>query len=177
MTCHQQSRTFLAFFLPAIFLSILLMSNSTHANEPEHAHKHDDIKTNNITIEYARVNPTVPGMKVTSAYFNIHNGDSRDIKVIGAKSNITNKTEIHEHKLVNGLMKMQHVDQGIAIPSGTMVELKPGGYHIMIMNLNEPVHEGDIVEIELLFSDGTHIDVFAKASRPSANTPTKHHHH
>jgi len=161
-----------------MLLSAFLSSGIVYAGQ-HNEHGHNKNKAENIAIEHGRVNPTVPGMKVTGVYFNIKNNTAKDITLINALSSTTDRTEIHHHINVDGLSKMQKVSEGVVIPAGKTIEFAPGGLHIMIMGLTKAIHEGEEVVVELQFDDGSHIDVFAKATRPSAgHTPThKHHHH
>jgi copper(I)-binding protein len=60
--------------------------------------------------------------------------------------------EIHEMKMDGGMMTMRAVDR-IVLPAGKAVELKPGGYHVMLMDLAKPLKEGDSVPLKLTFED------------------------
>lgn len=76
----------------------------------------------------------------------------KDAKLVRAESPVANIVEIHEMAVQNDVMKMRQISD-IALPSGSAVELKPGGYHIMLIQLRQQVKEGDVVPITLIFED------------------------
>jgi copper(I)-binding protein len=84
--------------------------------------------------------------------------------LVAASSPVARIVEIHEMKIEGGVMQMRAVDK-LALPPGKPVELKPGGYHVMLMGLTQPIHAGDTVPITLTFEDKagkrTSIDVKA----------------
>jgi copper(I)-binding protein len=73
----------------------------------------------------------------------------QDARLIGVQSSIAKAVELHEMSLENNVMKMRPV-AGIALPAGQAVELKPGGYHIMLLGLAQQVKEGDTVPLTLV---------------------------
>ena len=74
---------------------------------------------------------------------------------------------LHETRQVDGVMKMQHVD-GIDIPANGTLEMKPGGYHIMLMGLNAPLKEGDEIDLTLTFEKAGEVKVKAKVGGVAA---------
>jgi len=82
------------------------------------------------------------------------NKSNKDIYLIGAKSSGAKTLELHEHKINNGMMVMRQVKH-IKVPANGMIELKPGGYHVMMIGLNKIFKAGyNIKNMELDFSDG-----------------------
>jgi len=129
-----------------------------------------------IDIHHARVNPTIPGMPVTAAYFHIKNNSDQAVQLIEVTGEVSDRIEIHEHTMTNGLMKMQEVTNGITIPAKDTFVLKPGGYHIMVMNLDKRINEGDDIALTLHFNNGSKKKITAKAKNPSASAhPHKPH--
>lgn len=155
---------------------VLLFSFSALIHADHNDHSGHGNHTHSLQIHHARINPTVPGMSVTGAYFDLFNSGKEDIRLIGASSKISNHIEVHEHINKDGLMKMQEVPEGVVVSAGQKQSFKPGGYHLMIMNLKTAVKEGSHIELILHFSNGTSKSVTAKAIKPSHNTH-KHHHH
>ena len=82
-----------------------------------------------ISAEWAR--PILIAGRPGSAYFHIENTGAEDDKLVMVTSSVSPRLEIHEHTMTDGVMKMGQVD-GIVVPAGGSVDLKPGGYHIMI---------------------------------------------
>ena len=86
----------------------------------------------------------------------IKNASNSDVKLIGAHSSVCKSTEIHTHKMENGMMAMVQVKDAV-IPKKGETKLAPGGLHIMLMDLNKPIKDGDKVDLELKFSNGESI--------------------
>jgi len=170
--CHTNTVTRLIALVGTLFLfSSNLYAHSDH----DHSKKHkSDTK---IHIKHARVNPIFAGMPVTAAYFTLRNKSDEDITLVAVSGSISERIEIHEHTMENGLMRMQKITSGVAIPAGKKTRFKPGGYHIMIMDLNQDIKEGDIVELTLEFDDGSTQMINAKAKKPSMDHSQDSDHH
>ena len=101
-----------------------------------------------ITVKEPWVRATVAAQKATGAFMQI--SSAADAKLVEAKSPAAGTVEIHEMKMDNNVMKMRAVPE-VALPAGKTVELKPGGYHVMMMDLKAQVKEGDTVPLTLVF--------------------------
>ena len=101
-----------------------------------------------ITVKDAWVRATVAQQKATGAFMEI--SSVSDAKLIEAKSPAAGTVEIHEMKMDNNVMKMRAVS-AVALPAGKTIELKPGGYHVMMMGLKAQVKEGETVPLTLVF--------------------------
>ena len=123
---------------------------------------------------YVRLLP--PTSKTTAGFMNLMNHGNTDMKLIKVESDIAEKVEIHNHTMVDGMMKMRQVKE-IQINKHKMVELKPGGYHIMFIGLKKPLSEGQIIKMKLYFANKLSIDVEAPVKRISSNKTKEHHHH
>lgn len=132
-------------------------------------------QTHTVQVHHPRIHPTVEGIKVTGVYFDLFNGNHKSIKLVNVTGNISDRIEVHEHTMKDGLMKMQKVSDGIPLPAGKMVVFKPHGYHVMVMDLNKAINEGDLVELELHFDNGESKKISAKAMKPSKQQHSKHH--
>lgn len=103
-----------------------------------------------VVVKDAWVRGTVQGQGATGAFMQLTS--PTDTVLVGAASPVAKIVEIHEMKLEGGVMKMNAV-KALALPAGKAVELKPGGYHVMLMALKEPLREGDKVPLTLTFED------------------------
>ena len=103
-----------------------------------------------VAVTDAWVRGTVTGQKATGAFMQLKS--AADSTLIGATSPAAKIVEIHEMKQEGGVMKMRAVDR-IALPAGKTVEMKPGGYHVMLMDLVAPLKEGETVPLQLTFED------------------------
>jgi len=121
----------------------------------------DDL-SKNIFVSNAWVQAMPPSQTTTAAYMSITNNSSKEAVLVSASSDIAGVTEIHQMSQMNGMMKMAMIPN-LPIPAQGKVELSPGGFHIMLINLKKPVNKGDIVSITLHFQDGSLIVVNAQA--------------
>ena len=103
-----------------------------------------------VAVTEAWVRGTVAGQMSTGAFMRLTS--PADITLVGVASAAAKVVEIHEMKLEGGMMKMSAVTR-LPLAAGKVVELKPGGYHVMLMGLAQPLKEGDTVPLSLTFED------------------------
>jgi copper(I)-binding protein len=99
-----------------------------------------------VSVSSAWARSTVPGQSGTGAFMTIVSKEGG--KLIGAASPVAGVVEIHEMAMDNNVMKMRAVS-GLDLPAGREVQLKPGGYHVMLLDLKRPLKAGEKVQIEL----------------------------
>lgn len=104
-----------------------------------------------IKVENAWVRATVPGQQATGAFMKITS--TEPVKLISVATPAANINEIHEMKMEAGVMKMRAHLGGLDIPARKVVELKSGGYHVMMMDLTQTIKTGQTVPLELQFAD------------------------
>ena len=110
-----------------------------------------------ISAPYARA--TLPGAPVSGGYMTIRNtGDSAD-RLTGGRADFAGKVEVHEMKMDGEVMKMRELEGGLEIPAGGEVTLKPGGLHIMFMQLDEQMKEGEKRPATLVFEQAGEVTV------------------
>jgi copper(I)-binding protein len=105
----------------------------------------------NIDIKDAWIRTSVPGQKATGAFMRITAKDGT--KLVGASSPAAGVAEVHEMKMEGDVMKMRAVTGGLDIAAGKTMELKPGGYHVMLMDLKAPLAKDSTVPVTLTFKD------------------------
>ena len=118
-----------------------------------------------VAVTDAWVRGTVASQKATGAFMQLKSAS--DVSLVGASSPVAGIVEIHEMKMDAGVMRMSAV-AALPLPAGKTVELKPGGYHVMLMALKAPLKEGDTVPITLTFKDKD-----GRASTIVVNAPVK----
>ncbi|MBV1774694.1 copper chaperone PCu(A)C [Burkholderiaceae bacterium DAT-1] len=101
-----------------------------------------------ITVAHAWAKATVPGQSVGAAYFSITS--KQDAVLEEVQSPVAGMVMIHEMKMDKGMMQMHEVDGGLKLPAGKSIELKPGGLHIMLMELKSPLKAGERVPLTLV---------------------------
>jgi periplasmic copper chaperone A len=107
-----------------------------------------------------------PGAQATGAYMVLKNGGDKDVTVVKASSPAAKVAELHDHINDGGVMKMRPVPS-ITIKARGDVVLKPGSLHVMLVDLNAPMKEGDKVAIMLGFDDGSSKQVDATVMKPA----------
>jgi len=101
-----------------------------------------------VEVREAWVRGTVPGQKATGAFMNITSKAAA--RLVAAASPVAATVEVHNMKMEGGVMKMFAVD-GIELPPNQTVKLAPGGYHVMLMDLKQPLKAGERVPLKLTF--------------------------
>ena len=101
-----------------------------------------------VSGEWAR--PILIAGRPGGAYFHIQNNGGDADKLINVTSSVSPRVEIHEHTMKDGVMKMSQV-MALEVPAGGSVELKPGGYHIMIFETTSKYGPGDTIDLKLNF--------------------------
>jgi len=129
-----------------------------------------------VVDPYVRLAP--PNAPATGAFMVIKNNGDKDVKVLKADNPVSRVTELHTHLNEGGVMKMRPVPS-IDIKAKGEAVLKPGGLHVMMIDLKAPIKEGDVVPITLSFDDGSTKQVDAKVVRPTAAAmpPAMEHNH
>ena len=105
----------------------------------------------NVTVTEAWARATVPGQKATGAFMKIT--AKNNTKLIAVSSPVAGVAEIHEMKMDKDVMKMAALPNGLELPAGKAVELKPGGYHVMLMDLKAPLAKDSAVPLTLTLQD------------------------
>lgn len=103
-----------------------------------------------VKVEGAWARASVPGQRGTGAFMKLTAKDGA--KLVGASSPAAGVTEVHEMKMEGDVMKMRAVP-ALELPAGKPVELKPGGYHVMLLDLKAPLAKDTVVPITLVFKD------------------------
>jgi copper(I)-binding protein len=122
-----------------------------------------------VTSAWAR--PAVPGQSGTGAFMTIVSRDGA--RLVGVSSPVAGVAELHEMAMENNVMRMRSIP-AIDLPPGRAVQLKPGGHHLMLLDLKRPLKAGDKVRIELRLEtrDGKRltqpVDVEVRQTAPDA---------
>ncbi len=101
-----------------------------------------------------------------AAYMNITNGTGQADALLGVETDVAASPEIHETTEENGMMAMHPVER-IEIPAGGTVELKPGGYHVMLIGLIRELEVGSMIDLTLKFEKAGDVKVVAEVKAAS----------
>jgi len=149
-----------------VFLAALVMLAAPLSQASE-AGTHTKPSPATITIDKAYAFATMPGATTGAAFMEIHNTGSQPDRLLGAQSDIAKITEIHENVIDpdDGTMMMRKIN-GLDIPAGGHVALKPKGYHVMFMKLTKPLSLNETVDLTLHFEKAGDIHVTANVVAP-----------
>jgi periplasmic copper chaperone A len=117
------------------------------------------IKAGALQIEAPWLRATPSGAKVAAGYLRITNTGSELDRLTAASMSLAARGEVHEMTMQNGIMHMAPVAGGLAIEPGKTVELKPGGFHVMFLDLKGVLKEGQTIGVTLTFEKAGSVTV------------------
>ena len=127
-----------------------------------------------LRIEKPWARATAPGAKVAAGYMVVHNKSVVADRLVSASSPAAARVETHVHIHEGGVMKMREVP-GYVIPAGGEFELKPGGAHLMFMDIRRPFKEGEKVPVKLVFEKAGEVSAEFHVGRLTGGAaPHKH---
>ena len=132
-----------------------------------------------VQVDGAWARATVQGQKATGAFMKLT--APRATRLVAVSTPIAGVAEIHEMKMDGGVMKMRALP-ALDLPANQAVELKPGSYHLMLMDLKAPLMKDSQVALTLVFKDAKcveskqQISVPVSAGMPAAHSPGEHKH-
>ena len=130
-----------------------------------------------VQIDKPWARATVPGASVAGGYMVIRNQGSAGDRLMGVSSPASAKVEMHVHINDNGVMKMREV-RGYDVPAKGSFELKPGGAHLMFMDIKRPFKEGEKLPVKLKFEKAGEVDAeFQVGGLGGATAPSMHQKH
>lgn len=100
---------------------------------------------------------------MTAAFGVLQNTTDKPLTIVSATNSASSHTELHEMAMDNGAMVMRPIAGGIPVPAGGTTTLGPGGLHVMIMDVAEPIKAGDDVTVTLTADDGSTLEFTALA--------------
>jgi len=116
-----------------------------------------EVKVGSIKVDHAYIRATVPGQQVAGGFMKIENKGIAD-QLLSASSPAASEVQLHEMAMEGSVMKMRQV-KDIPVPAGGSVELKPGGLHLMLMNIKAPLAAGESVPVKLKFAKAGEVEV------------------
>ncbi len=131
-----------------------------------------EIKAGDLVITQAWSRATPGGAKIAGGYLTIENKGTAPDRLITVSGDIAGKVEIHEMAMNNGVMTMRPLDKGLAIEPGKTVKLAPGGYHLMLMDLKNPLKQGEKVPLELQFEKAGKVALSLDVQGVGAQAPS-----
>jgi copper(I)-binding protein len=131
-----------------------------------------DAKPVHVEQPWARATP--PGAKVAGAFATIENHGATPDRLVSATAEIAGRVEIHEMAVTDGVMTMRPLADGLPVPADGSVELKPGSYHLMLMDLAGPLKDGEHIAGTLTFEKAGTVPVEFVVAPIGAKAPMAH---
>ncbi|MFN3226440.1 MAG: copper chaperone PCu(A)C [Hyphomicrobiales bacterium] len=143
-------------FLTAGALALALSSSIALADDHgDHAmHGEAMIMVGDLNLSNPRVIETPPNARNAGGFLTIMNTGDSDDRLVSASSSVAERVELHTMTMDGDVMRMRELEDGIALPAGEMVELAPGGLHVMFIGLTGPFVAGETVPVTLTFESG-----------------------
>ena len=134
-----------------------------------------EVKAGDLVISQAWSRATPGGAKIAGGYLTIENKGTAPDRLISGAGDVAGRVEIHEMAMNNGVMTMRPLDKGLAIEPGKTVKLAPGGYHLMLMDLKNPLKQGDKVPLTLEFEKAGKVALSLDVQGVGAQAPAHDH--
>jgi copper(I)-binding protein len=127
-----------------------------------------DYRIDSLTIDHPFARATPPGARIGGAFFTIKNSGAKADKLIAVASPAAATAEIHSMAMEGNVMRM-HPVVALDVPPGSTVALRPGGFHLMLFDLKQPLKAGDVVPLTLTFEKAGAIVVNVEVESMTSN--------
>jgi hypothetical protein len=152
MALHGLLRSCVAAIASVLVVTVTLAGPAQNATAAE-------FKAHDITIEAPWSRATPGGAKVGAGYLTVRNAGVTPDWLVAVTSSIAERVEIHQMSMTDGMMKMRQATGGVEVPAGGAVALAPGGYHLMLVGLKQPLKEGETFPATLIFKEAGEVAV------------------
>jgi len=156
------------FKMPAVLGALVLLVQPLAAHE---------FKAGELAIGHPWTRATPTGANVAGGYLKVTNGGKTADKLIGATAEGVEAVEIHEMAVVDNIMTMRQVKDGVEIKPGETVELKPASFHMMMIGLKEPFKEGKMIKGTLKFEHAGTVAIEFKVEAMGSQESKGEHNH
>jgi copper(I)-binding protein len=144
-------------YVTVIIVLLLIAACGARNQQPEVA----------ITVADAWVRPALVSGN-TAAYMRITNHTDTPITLTSITADFAGIVQIHQTVVENDMAHMQHLENGMRIGAGETLTLQPGGYHVMLMNVQQALNEGETVSLGLTFDNGETLTIEAEVRNGTA---------
>lgn len=141
-------------------LALLLAAGGARAHET---------KQGDLLIDHPWARPTAGQAKNGAAYLRIVNSGAKADKLLSATTPAAKRAELHTHEHVDGVMRMRQV-KSVEVPAKGEVAFKPGGLHVMLFDLEKPLHEGFGFPLMLTFEKAGKVEVTVQIEKPGGQS-------
>lgn len=130
-----------------------------------------EVKAGDLVITQAWTRATPNGAKIGGGYLTIENKGSTPDRLLGGSTDAAGRVEVHQMTTKDGVMTMRPLGDGLTIDPGKTVKLAPGGYHLMMFDLKNPLKQGDTVPVTLKFEKAGEVKVSFAVQGIGAQAP------
>ncbi|WP_210496366.1 DUF1775 domain-containing protein [Microvirga antarctica] len=130
-----------------------------------------------ITVQQPWARATPAGAQVGGGYLRVTNTGKEADRLIGGTFPLAGRVEVHEMSMADNIMRMKQMTDGLTIKPGESVELKPGGFHLMFLDLREGLKDGQVLSGTLVFEKAGPIAVTYQVRGMSGEAAGAHAHH
>jgi len=138
-----------------------------------HAEAHE-VKLGDLVIHHPWSRQSPMAADVAAGFMTITNTGKQDDRLVKATSEISASVQIHDMKMVGDVMKMAELPDGLVIPAGATVKLKPKSLHLMFIGLKQPVMEGEEFTGTLTFEKAGTVTVDYEVAAPGGDMSDMH---
>ncbi|MGP0061406.1 MAG: copper chaperone PCu(A)C [Beijerinckiaceae bacterium] len=149
---------------PSIIASVAMAANAP-------------VKIGSLVIDALWARATPPGTTVAGGFLRITNEGSEPDRLLGGQAAFADHVEIHETSMVDDVMRMRQLTEGLEIKPGQTVEFKPGSYHVMFVGVKEPLKQGSRAKATLDFEKAGKVEVEFDVVGVGAGAPQGVHMH
>lgn len=142
-----------------------------------HAHAANGVTVGDLTLSGAFTRATLPNAPVGGGYVTITNNGTEADRLIGAESAFSPDVQVHEMAVIDDVMQMSQLPDGLDIPAGETVTLAPGGLHLMFMQISQPFIEGEMVPVTLTFEHAGEVEIELAVEAFGASSMSDHSEH
>ncbi|WP_295891931.1 copper chaperone PCu(A)C [uncultured Vibrio sp.] len=165
---------FIFSLLVSPFAFISASSASSDANSTHHAAHDMPAGEMNIMAHHSYARATPPGAVNSAVFMHLMNHSKQDQVIVSASTSAAGKVELHDVITEGDVMKMRQISR-LVIPAEGMLELRPGGLHIMLFDLKKPLVEDETIDVELTLESGEQYSITAPIKKVMSGMKHKHH--
>ncbi|MUT72685.1 copper chaperone PCu(A)C [Stutzerimonas frequens] len=158
--------------------ALTVLCQPAFAQDHHHDHAPMQAAPSELVVSQAWSRAMPPSAPTGAVYFVLENRGERAHKLVGAQTPRAQKTELHTHVHQGDMMKMQQIPS-VEVPAAGKVEFKPGGNHVMLFGLKQPLVAGESFPITLQFENGSELtaEVSIEEDAPVSGGSASGHHH
>ena len=130
-----------------------------------------DTATSEITVTQGWSRETAQGQETGGAFLTVTNAGTAADRLTGGSTPVADDVQVHTVDMTDGIMRMRQLNGGLEVPAEGNVTLKPGGFHIMLIGLKQPLKQGETVPLTLTFEKAGPVDVELSVEPVGAQGP------